>query len=245
MNILDLDNPGTWQEAYLPVFRAPEVERIARSDLFYNLSPCAENVEDDSVRRIRAMCIDVLTSEFTHLRAWHGCRIRDRADYITKGILRSDPETIVAQLVSCAPQMADQICAAAAYLRTRTRWQYGCVGLLPSGRCAVEHNSDYIRGSEIARRIIAHVDDKPELERRYASTGRPSLIQCRVPIEWARDCSRTGERHEAYAAFAIGPLKNYVRNKYFDLESTAAWAFDMAKDITPDLIEDIIDVPQC
>ena len=253
IKILDLDNADSWSAPYASLLNSPEMAEVVLSvdtvedglGLLSQLEVASEHVSDKRVMTLRQRCSETLFEHFTHVIACHGCRITHRADYQTKGVLQSEPEQLVQCLLKCAPEMADSIREAARDLGTRYfDWNRGTVGFLFSQRGAIHEQTHYARGSELIQGIINRVG--PELARKYVATGRPSLIRCRIPLEWIRDYSLTGPIHEFYA---IEPLRITIRDAvcpdaHGEHRVWSRGGFRLGKSIPPDLIEDIIDMSE-
>ena len=248
--ILDLDNPATWESAFLPLMQKPEVQevmRICRSQpygeaLLGQLEAGPEGVEDSAFEQVQKLCVELLFSRFTHVIACHGCRVADPVDYLSKGLLRSDPHELVANLIRCATEMEEQIRTAADDLGTGYfQWNRGTVGFLLSQRWAIGNRTHYSYGSELIQGIIHRVG--PELAHRYVLTGRPSLIRCRIPVEWIRDNSLTEGTLQTYAT---KPLAKLILDELLPSQDDEPigtnGGFRLARDIPPDLIEAIIDM---
>lgn len=253
MKILDLDDANTWTGSYSSILDLPELTEVAVSTnadenvlgLFEQLGRAPEYVTDRTASMLRQRCIKTLFKDFTHVIACHGCRVADPADYLTKGLLQSQPEQLVDFLLRCAPEMVDRIHAAARDLGSRYfDWNRGTVCFLFSQQWAMCEKTHYSYGSELIQGIVNRVG--PELARKYVATGKPSLIRCRIPVGWIKAHSKSGTTHETYA---IEPLRIMIRDKFFSRvpDEGPIWpngGFRLAKSIPPYLIEDIVDMSE-
>jgi len=249
--ILDLDQPSTWHEPYTPLFDDDAIVRVKKAAdvedaacrLMAELSCASEFATDQAALTLRQRCMDVFFGSYTHVIACHGCRVRNPADYLNHGVRQSDPEQLVEDLLDMAPDHSTEIRAVAQDLGWRYfAWNRGMVCFLLSQKWAVAEKTAYARGSELIRGILNR--SNPEIAQRYFSDGTPSLIRCRIPVDWLVEYSRTGAVHETYATT---PLCTMLRKKFissWDAEG-ATWTeggFRLEKSIPPELIECIVDM---
>jgi hypothetical protein len=182
--LLDLDEPSTWESQFRRI--VAEVAQSEYETLYDDITVAEEHVKTPLGRAMRGQAAATFLSEYTHVAAYHGCRIADSRSYLTRGIERSNPEAIIDGLRAILPEHVEAIDRATEELARENRyieWNRGKVGLLLSEKWARAQRIDYARGSELARGILNRIAD-PDAIQRFARTGRPSLIKCAVPVDW-------------------------------------------------------------
>ena len=250
MRVFDLDDPQSWHSDYASLLNSAEVRAIIdevvdptdESPGKWSQFERCESVTDHDVSIVHKRCHQILHSNYTHVVAVHACRINDPEDYTTHGILPSKPNDVVQRLIDCAPEYREQIlnaaanCAKKGYIETIE----GYVWYLLSEKFALKTKTAYALGSEYVRHILCEIGSEL-LYRKYESTGTPSLIRCRIPIEWLAEAGLWAY----HLPIAIFPLISMMRQKInptFEIDDVADGCLKTHHVVSPDLFDQFIDM---
>lgn len=160
--LLDLDRKETWHADFFPIFK-----NTALSDV-----------------EVKERSLQVLKDNYSFVAGYHGCRTGDPDSYRKKGILLSDPT----EIISIARDLFDGILGLDAVLSSvncetlRFERSRGCVGVLLSGKWAVNENFHYFKGSERLQTMAAQLTEDADV--RLRKSGQATLISFKIPIEW-------------------------------------------------------------
>lgn len=250
MRIIDLDDPQSWHSDYNSLLNSAEVRAIidevvdpAEGHLSkWSLFERCDFATDRDVNIVHERCRHILQSNYTHVVAYHGCRISDPHDYTIHGILPSNPNEVVQRLIDCLPEYRDHIvnaasnCAKNGYIQTTEG--YVC-GLL-SEKYARKTKTAYAMGSEYVRYILCEIGSEL-LYRKYALTGTPSLIRFRVPVEWLEEAGLLNY-HLPIAIFPLISMMRHRVNPTFESDDVADICMKTKHLVSPHLIDEVIDM---
>ena len=187
--ILDLDEPGTWNESLRQVVYDDSTWPVlltdyhAKGEKYQQLHHEPSDVSDPFVRTLRNRCENLVRTCYTHVAAYHACCTDDPARYHKHGILTSSHERLTGnakKLFSGIPGLETALAACDSYFQT-----YDCsVSLYSTSRFA----PTYLSGSHYLT-IVAQKLGKEAQARLQPDNakGQSVFIKCVLPISWFDD----------------------------------------------------------
>jgi hypothetical protein len=215
MRNLDLDDPGTWDDAFRRLVYGADTWRSVLDRLedddgmdFLSQLTCRPGcLRDDLASRLRSAGLKILLDSYDNVIGYHGCRLAQHSTYRQHGILPSNTALLIEyarQLFQGIPGFDE---AVGDLGRSYLSHNDGKIGLLLSARLARHDRNDHTGGSELIRCIANRLGH--EAKQRYIATGTPALIKCCVPVEWL-DIHTTFPMRSAYVNEVLACL---IRNR--------------------------------
>ena len=207
--VLDLDDRTSCHPEFSAVVDdswpeiVKEVASVSGGDFLSQLECDSGYLKNNLARELRELGVNILLRRYSFVMGYHGCRIGDKASYSADGLRPSDP----AALIGWARELFSGISGLDAALRDigsqYVNHNRGKVGLLMSGVAERDKRHGYAQGSELICALANRLG--PEAKRRFAKTGSPHLVQCKIPIEWL-DSNTTFPVRHSYAHRLLAAL---------------------------------------
>ncbi len=186
---LDLDSIDTWHSDFSALLYASDMWRQVETRIknsgdseFLPALTYTKDRLDDLTRPIRLKAEEILSTRYTSVIAYHGCRPKDPDSYRTKGILPSEPSILIETArglfdgLHGLEEAINEVCSNTYIAHVKARiWLYF------SGLRARHPNESHRNGSELIRSIATRLGR--EAEERFEETGKPTLIKCSIPLE--------------------------------------------------------------
>ncbi len=163
--LLDLDQKETWHADFFSILKNKALSKA--------------EAEERSLQ--------VLKDNYSFVAGYHACRTGNPDLYAKKGILPSDPNEIISNaraLFDGIPQL-DEVLSSSNRETLCFERSRGCVGVLLSGKWAVDADSHYFKGSERLQTISAQLEEDSSV--RLRTSGSATLISFKIPIEWLNE----------------------------------------------------------
>jgi hypothetical protein len=163
--LLDLDKKETWHADFFSIFKNRAL----------------------SEAELKERSLQVLKDNYSFVAGYHACRIRNPDSYAKKGILPSDPSEIISiarDMFYGSPRL-DEVLSLSNRETLRFERSRGCIGVLLSGKWAVEADSHYFKGSERLQTISAQLLEDADV--RLRKSGSATLISFKIPIKWLNE----------------------------------------------------------
>ncbi len=246
--ILNLDDKSTWYPDFAGLVEEdgvwPRVEKAVETTFgsiteFCNqLTNSESSTKDKFVLCLRHRALNKHVEQYFSVMAYHGCRIGAGSSYDVEGILPSDVDALKGRariLFEGLPgleEKIDDVCQDLYVSHIQGR-----VWLYFSGVHA--RNEDvHIQGSEFLRAVAKRLGD--EAEKRFEKTGKPTLIQCVLPIEWL-DGKASPSIKKQYACRVLSETV-YMKYKPGDELGNFGGGFYITRTIPPPYVQSITDL---
>ena len=249
---LDADSKVTWHSDFEALVYDLEVWSKVSSKLdsgkipslsFLSQITCADNsVKDDFALFLRQKAREIFFARYSHVIGYHGCRPRDPESYRKYGILPSSTERLISEARSLFQGFQgfdEALCKIGTSYRNHNE---GKVGLLLSAvRAKNDPSNSHMQGSELIRALAYRLGNTAQLL--FATTGKPTLIKCRIPIEWL-DSLTTFPVSNAYINQVLVELinKRICPNDHY---IGFSGAYMLTRSVPPECILEFIDMTNC
>jgi hypothetical protein len=193
MRILDLQDPKTWRETFEAILNANRHWEhaciIARTETDRNFVRFIESItcersqtSDRSALELRDAFVEILTTQYTHVVAYHSARPVEAMRYLEEGIRPSNPEDIIQYACELFHDEASVRKTISDIGNDYLAHNRGKVGLFLSKGGALR-DSHYLKwGSELLQCIANRIGEHAQAI--LSRTGQPTLFQCAIPVAW-------------------------------------------------------------
>lgn len=190
-NILDIDSVDTWHADFKELIYTKEMwTRILtklddvdiKKEFLHQIACEDDSLKDPIARHLRENGKKIFLKRYSHVTSYHGCRPRDIKSYCRDGIRLSNTSALIAE----ARDLFDGIDGFEQAIED-IGLQYinhneGKIGLLISESFARRPKNNYVDGSELIHSIANRLGE--EAKNCLACTGSPTVIKCKIPIDW-------------------------------------------------------------
>lgn len=180
---------STYTSEYKQILYAEDVWPILRDDfnsrheLLQELFNDPADIRSPFIRELQRKCDEVFRKTYTHVIAYHGCRILDPDEYLKLGLLTSSRarlEAYAKKVFAGLENLERALTEAAVYFKTYDE----SISMYISAEFAA---ADYLeKGSHYLRMVAANLRREAE-ERLENSRRKPYFVKCKIPIAWLED----------------------------------------------------------
>ena len=222
--ILDIDNKTSWNPLFADIIYDRFRWQILNDDfdgkftLFHQFHPDPENVKTSVIQDIFDEISKVIRTSYTHIVAYHACRIRDGESYRRQGLLPASRE----RLTKNARQIFKGLKGLDTALEQCDTYfddYNGSVSLYITARNAPDC---YLGGGHYLTTLASHLGvDGQNCLNSYLDASLPTFVRCSVPCDWLEkpEYVRGSLLHPYAGAIAKNliwkrkqPLQNYEDN---------------------------------
>jgi hypothetical protein len=189
---------------------------------------------------LRDAVLHRLTSHFTHIRAYHGCRPRQIASYLTNGLLPLDPsfafDSISEHFSDCRfPEITPDVLRQA-LAKMDTDLRQGRVFFEASKRLLLDFCGHYLLyGSEYFVGVLRSISTTRDYAQVLKNSGIPTLLTCDVPVNWLEESTL----HEIAGRLIATYFKFHVFRGYAHPQRGEGLGFAIIRKLPPEFIVSI------
>jgi len=197
---LDLDDRSTYVDEYKQILYAEDVWSILEEDfhskfqrILQELYNAPADIRDPFIKDLYTKCDVVFRKRYSHVIAYHACRILDPGEYFKAGLLTSTRERLIAkarEIFAGIQNLDEAIAEADVYFRSYD----GSISMYISAMFAA--NEYLINGSHYLRMVAARLrvaEDRLSYEN---NKRKPVFVKCKIPLPWLEDSNK--EYHFLY-----------------------------------------------
>lgn len=248
LELLDLDSLETWHSDFYALVYGRDIWRRIASKLdaseiqetaFLSQITCAdEYLKDELAELLRRKATEILFARYSHVAAYHGCRVKDAKTYKSRGIVRSDINALIIEARSLFAGIQGFDAALENVGARYLAHNEGKVGLLLSCVRAKQDRNSYTGGSELMRGLANRLG--PEAKFLFAQTGRRTLIKCAIPTS----CLKKHATFSAIGAYSNNVIQHLIRRRKWPEDDFSGFdgGYMITKAVSPDNLLDFIDM---
>jgi hypothetical protein len=249
--VLDLDSRSTYANEYENILYSKNVWPILENDfnnksssLFQELFNDPADIRDPFIKDLYYKCDEIFRINYSHVIAYHACRILHLDEYIKYGLLASSQVRLKAK----AQEIFAGICGfdkAFAEADSYFRLYDDSVSMYISAEFApIEYLN---KGSHYLRMVAANLGLEAEKRLSYENNRRkPFFVKCKIPVSWLEDAAITKQYSFLYR-YNASLMRRLIwkRASKHEQYNEAPETLVIFKDIPPKNIESILSPEIC
>ena len=240
--ILDLEEPNSFAPSLYQLLEPHDVWSHLHEDfnrdysLFDELSCSPVYVTSALVRDLRDAASNIISSEYTAVAAYHGCRPVNRRSYTEHGLLRTNRHLLSRLTQEAFGQIPNVEVVFERVCRKYLEWYDGTVGLFLS-----KHEATKYHACCLFLRTMADAlgNEGQDLLRTYLARGTPTVVKCMLPLDWLEDRMR----EPSLGQYASAALQKMILLRAAQIEAVCSFgALGLKCDLPPEMIIKVIDM---
>ncbi len=246
--VLDLDSSDSFDENFIKIVYDPKVIDIIRKDrhqsneIIQGLHSTGGDDDNDFVHNLRSQIDETIRQKYTHVAAYHGCRIEESAEYNKYGL---QPSTKKLLFKKAKDIFVNQKKIDSVLNKTFSQYGLGYDGTISFYTTAKYAPITYLNGSHYLRIVASELGSQAEQQLKlYHQKCIPAFIKCFIPIKWLDDQSfikiHYGVNIPTYIPYYSSTLLRILISKKIDVSKGYGEAYDglvLLASIPPEDIE--------